>query len=196
MNLPNKLTVFRVILIVPFVVLLLGGFQQWGWFTTLFSGILPYTDYIAVAIFIIASLTDLLDGKIARKFNIVTELGKLLDPVADKLTHGALALCLALRYPLMWALILLLIVKEGYMAVMGAVLLKKGKKLNGAMWFGKVCTAVLFAGLLVLFLFPHLPLFWVNSLILGMMAVMIFTLLNYIPIFRQMRREAGGQRGE
>ena len=53
MNLPNKLTVFRVILIVPFVVLLLGGFQQWGWFTTLFSGILPYTDYIAVAIFII-----------------------------------------------------------------------------------------------------------------------------------------------
>ena len=52
MNLPNKLTVFRVILIVPFVVLLLGGFQQWSWFTTLFSGILPYTDYIAVAIFI------------------------------------------------------------------------------------------------------------------------------------------------
>ena len=55
-----------MILIVPFVVLLLGGFQQWSWFTTLFSGILPYTDYIAVAIFIIASLTDLLDGKIAR----------------------------------------------------------------------------------------------------------------------------------
>ena len=69
MNLPNKLTVFRVILIVPFVVLLLGGFQQWGWFTTLFSGILPYTDYIAVGIFIVASLTDLLDGKIARKYN-------------------------------------------------------------------------------------------------------------------------------
>lgn len=122
----------------------------------------------ASAAVLLSSLTDLFDGKIARKFNMVTELGKLLDPVADKLTHGALALCLAIRYPLMWALILLLIVKEGYMAVMGAVLLKKGKKLNGAMWFGKVCTAVLFAGLLVLFLFPHLPLFWVNSLILGM----------------------------
>ena len=75
MNLPNKLTVFRVILIVPFVVLLLGGFQQWGWFTTLFSGILPYTDYIAVGIFIVASLTDLLDGKIARKYNLVTDFG-------------------------------------------------------------------------------------------------------------------------
>ena len=112
------------------------------------------------------------------------------------MTHGALALCLAVRYPLMWALILLLIVKEGYMAVMGAVLLKKGKKLNGAMWFGKVCTAVLFAGLLTLFLFPHLPLFWVNSLILVMMAVMIFALLNYIPVFRQMKQEADRQSGE
>ena len=179
-SIPNLMGYFRILMIPVFCYLYIGKQR-----------------YLAAsAAVLLSSLTDLFDGKIARKFNMVTELGKLLDPVADKLTHGALALCLALRYPLMWALILLLIVKEGYMAVMGAVLLKKGKKLNGAMWFGKVCTAVLFAGLLVLFLFPHLPLIWVNSLILGMMAVMIFTLLNYIPIFRQMRREAGGQRGE
>ena len=94
MNLPNKLTVFRVILIVPFVVLLLGGFQQWGWFTTLFSGILPYTDYIAVAIFIIASLTDLLDGKIARKYNLVTDFGKFMDPLADKLLVCSALICM------------------------------------------------------------------------------------------------------
>lgn len=179
-SIPNLMGYFRILMIPVFCYLYIGKQR-----------------YLAAsAAVLLSSLTDLFDGKIARKFNMVTELGKLLDPVADKLTHGALALCLALRYPLMWALILLLIVKEGYMAVMGAVLLKKGKKLNGAMWFGKVCTAVLFAGLLVLFLFPHLPLFWVNSLILGMMSVMIFTLLNYIPVFRQMRREAGGQRGE
>jgi len=94
MNLPNKLTVFRVILIVPFVVLLLGGFQQWGWFTSLFGGILPYTDYIAVAIFIIASLTDLLDGKIARKYNLVTDFGKFMDPLADKLLVCSAMICL------------------------------------------------------------------------------------------------------
>ena len=93
MNLPNKLTVFRVILIVPFVVLLLGGFQQWGWFTTLFSGILPYTDYIAVGIFIVASLTDLLDGKIARKYNLVTNFGKFMDPLADKLLVCSAMIC-------------------------------------------------------------------------------------------------------
>lgn len=85
MNLPNKLTIFRMILIVPFVVLLLGNFQQWGWFTAIFGGISEYVDYIALAIFIIASLTDLLDGKIARKYNLVTNFGKFMDPLADKL---------------------------------------------------------------------------------------------------------------
>lgn len=94
MNLPNKLTVFRVILIVPFVLLLLGGYAQWGWFTMLFGTILEYTDYIALAIFIIASLTDLLDGKIARKYNLVTNFGKFMDPLADKLLVCAALICL------------------------------------------------------------------------------------------------------
>ena len=85
MNLPNKLTVFRVILILPFVVLLLGGYHEWRWFTAVFSGIMEYVDYIALAIFIIASLTDLADGKIARKYNLVTNFGKFMDPLADKL---------------------------------------------------------------------------------------------------------------
>lgn len=79
MNLPNKLTIFRVILIVPFVLLLLGG--QAGWF----GANTTVTDFIALAIFIIASLTDLIDGKIARKYNLVTNFGKFMDPLADKL---------------------------------------------------------------------------------------------------------------
>ena len=85
MNLPNKLTIFRVILILPFVLLLLGGYHQWGWFVTAFGGILKYVDYIALGIFIVASLTDLIDGKIARKYNLVTNFGKFMDPLADKL---------------------------------------------------------------------------------------------------------------
>ena len=108
--------------------------------------------YRAAAVVFISSVTDLLDGWVARRFHMVTELGKFVDPLADKLTHGALALCLAFKYPLMWALAALLAVKEGYMAVMGLILLKRGKKLDGAMWFGKVCTALLFVGMLVLLL--------------------------------------------
>ena len=68
MNLPNKLTVLRMIMIVPFVILLLNGW-----------------DYLALGIFIVASLTDMLDGKIARKYNLVTNFGKFMDPLADKL---------------------------------------------------------------------------------------------------------------
>ena len=68
MNLPNKLTIFRVILVIPFVALMLNGYDLW-----------------AVAVFIIASLTDLLDGKIARKYNLITDFGKFMDPLADKL---------------------------------------------------------------------------------------------------------------
>lgn len=85
MNLPNKLTVFRVILILPFVVLLLGGYHEWRWFTAIFGQIMEYVDYMALAIFIIASLTDLADGKIARKYGLVTNFGKFMDPLADKL---------------------------------------------------------------------------------------------------------------
>ena len=88
----------------------------------------------------------------------------------------------------MWALFGLLLIKEGYMAVMGLILLKKGKKLNGAMWFGKVCTALLFVGMLVLFLSVDLPRAAANTLILLMMTVMAVTLVLYIPVFEKMRR--------
>ncbi len=79
MNLPNRLTIFRMIMIVPFVVLLLGG--NAGWFGE--NVLLP--NIAALIIFIIASLTDLIDGKIARKYNLVTNFGKFMDPLADKL---------------------------------------------------------------------------------------------------------------
>ena len=77
MNLPNKLTIFRVILVIPFVALMLNGYDLW-----------------AVAVFIIASLTDLLDGKIARRYNLITDFGKFMDPLADKLLVCAAMICL------------------------------------------------------------------------------------------------------
>lgn len=144
---------------------------------------------VATTIVLISSLSDLFDGYIARKFNQVTELGKALDPVADKLTHAALALCLAARYPLMWALLALMLIKEGYMGIMGLYFLKRGKMLNGAHWFGKVCTATLFIVLFTLFLFPHLSITVVNTLIIITMIIMLFTLFMYIPVFHKMKTE-------
>lgn len=83
MNLPNKLTVLRVLLIPFFVAALLAG-----------DGQIPTLRYVSAAIFIVASLTDMLDGKIARKYNLVTNFGKFMDPLADKLLVCAALICL------------------------------------------------------------------------------------------------------
>ena len=82
MNLPNKLTILRVVLIPVYV------FFLW------YPGFGEYGSYLAVAVFIFASLTDLLDGKIARKYNLVTNFGKFMDPLADKLLVCAALICL------------------------------------------------------------------------------------------------------
>lgn len=88
MNLPNKLTIFRVILIVPFVVVLLGGDAGW------FGNNLLIPELAALAIFMIASLTDMIDGKIARKYDLITNFGKFMDPLADKLLVSAALIAL------------------------------------------------------------------------------------------------------
>ena len=82
MNLPNKLTMFRIVLTPVCLAVLYWGF--------------PGADYVALVIFIIASLADLLDGKIARKYNLVTDFGKFADPLADKILVTAALLWLSL----------------------------------------------------------------------------------------------------
>lgn len=166
---PNLLTYFRLLLIPVFAALYLRG------------------HFLGAALAVLAStLTDFLDGFLARSLHQVTELGKLLDPVADKLTHGAIALCLISRYRLMAVVFGLMIVKEGYMLLMGYVKLRGGKKLNGAKWFGKVCTAVLYIVMFVLLLWAEIPPAAADGLIWTCIALMAATLLLYIPVFHKM----------
>lgn len=100
MNLPNKLTMFRVILIPFFVFFLLTPYFP------------DYGKYIAVAIFIVASLTDLLDGKIARKYNLVTNFGKFMDPLADKLLVCSALICLVEAKQLEGWIVIIIIARE------------------------------------------------------------------------------------
>ena len=152
-------------------------------------------DYYAAAVVVgVSGLTDMFDGKIARRFHMITELGKFIDPLADKLTQAALLICLAIRYPLMRAVLVLFVIKEGFMAVMGALLLPRGKKLDGAMWFGKVCTAVLYAVLFLLLLLPGIGTTAANVLIGICGAFLLFSFLMYIPVFRRMWKESEGDR--
>ncbi len=100
MNLPNKLTIFRVLLIPFFVVILLTDFLG------------TYSNWIALIIFVIASLTDLLDGFIARKYNLVTNFGKFMDPLADKLLVSSAMICLIETGQLAAWVVLIIIARE------------------------------------------------------------------------------------
>lgn len=170
-SIPNLLTYFRFVLIPVFVWLYLHG---------------EYT--MAGAALVLSALTDLFDGKIARHFNQITELGILLDPIADKLTEGAVLLCLVMRYRLMAVLIVIYVLKEGFMAVAGAVMLRRKKKLGGAMWFGKVCTTVFYLVTLVLTFWPSVPGVLANSLIAICGGMMLFTLAGYVVVYIHMAK--------
>lgn len=177
-SIPNLMGYFRILLIPLF---------SWLYCTADSTG-----DYYAAAAVVgVSGLTDMFDGKIARRFNMITELGKFIDPLADKLTQAALLICLAVRYPLMRAVLVLFVIKEGFMLIMGALLLPRGKKLDGAMWFGKVCTAVLYAVLFLLLLLPGIGRETANVLIAVCGVFLLFSFLMYIPVFRKMWKESG-----
>ena len=177
-SIPNLMGYFRILLIPVF---------SWMYCTADSTG-----DYYAAAVVVgVSGLTDMFDGKIARRFNMITELGKFIDPLADKLTQAALLLCLAVRYPLMRAVLALFVIKEGFMLVMGALLLPRGRKLDGAMWFGKVCTAVLYAVLFLLLLLPGIGTAAANVLIGICGLFLLFSFGMYIPVFRRMWKESG-----
>lgn len=136
----------------------------------------------------LSGLTDLFDGLIARKCNQITELGKLLDPVADKLTQAALVFCLATQYRVMWVLLGLLVVKESFMMVMGLMMLKRnGRRLNGAKWYGKVCTFVLYVSMGVILLFG----IWLSAVVMNVLVmlcagVLLLAFVLYILEYRRM----------
>ena len=137
MNLPNKLSLLRIVLILPFLLVLYLD--------------VPYAPYIALAIFIAASLTDMLDGKIARKRGLVTDFGKFADPLADKMLVTAAMLWFVEigRMP-GWAL-LIVIVREFAVSGLRMVASDKGRVI-AAGWSGKIKTASTMACIVLMFL--------------------------------------------
>lgn len=126
MNLPNKLTLLRIILVPVFVVVLYLGF--------------PYNNLVALAIFILASLTDLLDGKIARKYHLVTDFGKFMDPIADKLLVTAALLVFVDWHRMPAWVAIVVIAREFIVSALRLVAASNGRVI-AAGWSGKVKTA-------------------------------------------------------
>ena len=169
MNLPNKLTLFRVVLIPFFVFFLLARF---------FEG---YGNYIAVAIFIIASLTDLLDGKIARKYNLVTNFGKFMDPLADKLLVCSAMICLISTGQLPAWIVIIIISREFIISGFRLIASDNGVVIAASYW-GKFKTTFQMLMVIVLILNIEHPVFEVigTVLIYVSLALTIISLIDYI----------------
>lgn len=127
-TIPNALSLFRLVLIPVFLWLYCGRKEYlWSAFVLFLSGV-----------------TDVLDGWIARQFHMISDFGKALDPVADKLTQAAVLLSLVTRFPLMAVLLVLFVLKECIVGVSGLVIIHKTRKVYGADWHGKVNTCLLY----------------------------------------------------
>lgn len=142
---------------------------------------------VAFILFTISAFTDVADGFIARKFNMITDAGKILDPIADKLTQAAVifCLCLTINSVGMWVLLGVLVIKEIAMLIMGLISLKAVDKINGAKWFGKLSTVVIFLVVGINSLFDLSPLAHTISVVfaIGFMSV---SLVKYALFYRKL----------
>lgn len=163
-TIPNLLSMFRLVLLPIYARIYLNATEE-------------YEYMIAGSIMAVSCLTDLVDGKIARKFNQITNLGKVLDPFADKITQFTLTLCLSLKYPVLHPVLALFVVKEAFQLIVGIIFLTKGRMLPGALMAGKICTTILFVSLIALVLMPHM-----NPLLVDAIALVdgIFLLISFI----------------
>ena len=175
-TIPNILSLFRLVLIPVYMTIYLKA-QTTG-------------DYIlAGSILALSCLTDLADGKIARHFNMISTLGKILDPLADKATQFTLTLCLALRYPVLWSVMAVFVVKELFQLFAGLIHIHKGKILPGALMEGKICTTVFFVSLIFLVLSPGISSTGVAVVSLINVVFLIISFIGYIRAYYGTRVE-------
>lgn len=169
-NVPNALTVLRILLIIPFVLYFIR-------------------DKViqAAVILAVSGLTDMLDGMIARRFHQFTELGQMLDPLSDKMTQGAVAICLAVKQPVLIPLLAIFVVKEALMVAAAIFLIRKNKKPGGSEWYGKTATVLFYISFTVIVALKgiwgieSLP---VTITLLSITAAfMIFAFVKYAKIF-------------
>lgn len=168
-SIPNLLCYLRFLLV--------------GWFFYLYMQGSYFESALVIAI---GGITDCLDGQIARRCHMITQLGKILDPLADKAMQLAIAIALTTRYHLMGILLVLFLVKEIFQVVCCLIGLRKHKKLDGAMWFGKVSTAVYYVLTVLLIAFVDMPIWLVNTCICITLFCLAYAFVMYAITFYRM----------
>ena len=180
LNIPNILSAFRILLIPVFIVFYMKAD----------SSRYEYYAYAALAL-VLSGLSDLFDGIIARKFNQMTELGKILDPIADKLTQLAVVICVAIKLnnPVLSLTLMLFVVKEILMLTGGFIILRRKIKMQASKWYGKIATAVFYVVMAAIALFDGITTEVAFIMILVALAFMLFAFLGYINDFVRIMRE-------
>ena len=172
LTIPNLMSLFRILLI-PAIIWLYrrGDYKQ------------------AIAVVALSALTDVLDGKVARRFHMVSDVGKVLDPVADKFTQISMLFCLVSRYAWLWYLVGFFVCKELLQALMGYVVLRRKESVDGAQWFGKASTVVFYGVMILLFVFPALPEIWAQGLCGLSGGMLLLSLVMYLRYdFRELKK--------
>ena len=179
-TIPNILSLFRIILAIVFLNI------------SIKFRIAEKRNTLLI-ILIISGISDFLDGQIARRFHMVSDLGKILDPIADKLTQGVLLICFLYQYKMAKYVLVLFLIKETYMGVMGLKTLTTTGKNEGAMWYGKVSTAFFYAAMVILFLFSQIPVLAAECLICACGIFLLMSLIMYNRYYKQMQKMIGGK---
>lgn len=167
LTIPNILSLFRLMLIPVYVMIYLSAKEDSDY-------------YLAAGILAVSCLTDLIDGKIARHFNMISTVGKILDPLADKATQFTLIICLALKYSVLWYIVGLFVIKESFQLIAGSLTLRKGKMLKGALISGKICTTILFISLITMVMIPNISEKNINYIAIIDAAFMLVAFGNYL----------------
>lgn len=141
LTIPNLLSFFRLCLI-PVMIWLYSVRENYG-LTTL--------------VLLLSGLTDVIDGIIARKCNMVSDFGKAFDPIADKLTQTAMMFCLVTRFPWMILPLMLLVVKELFTGITSLLTIRKTGTVEGAVWHGKITTVLLYTMMGIHLIWFHIP---------------------------------------
>ncbi len=183
LTIPNILSFFRIVLIAPFVYFFLQK------------------NYVAAAVMLILSgLSDACDGFIARRFNQVTELGKMLDPIADKLTLIAIMVCITIFSPIVLPVMIVLILKDVIMLIGGSRLVKTGIAPPAAKWYGKLGTLLFYVSVcLIVFLkaaFNYENDILSVTLLSVTTAVMVFALIKYFLVYISLLKESDKEKKE
>ena len=178
LTIPNLISIVRIVIVPFFVHYFLIG------------------EVVIAALLIIASaFTDFFDGMIARKFNQITQLGKMLDPLADKITQIAIAICLAIKFPVLIPFMILFLSKELTMLIMASILIKTKKKPCAAQWYGKVSTALFYISVSLIVLLdmikvsPEIFLIVSMSLLSLTAIMMIYSAISYFKIYLKIKKE-------